>query len=96
MPQIDTTSDLVETLFTPAEKNRAMQFLDRDLSIAYLQNTRVASFREMISLTYDVENRESSILRHAVLTGHLEILDALIAGALNPEPLPVNSQQDSQ
>lgn len=91
MPQLNLTSDLIETVFTPEEKHRAMQLMDRDLSYAYLQNTRVSAFREMISLSFAPEDRDRSILRHAVLTGYLEILDSLLAGILNPEQPPVDN-----
>lgn len=96
MPTINIQSDLLETNFTPQEKFVAMQLANRDLSLCYLQNTRVAVFRELVGLTYKPEEREDSILAHASLTGKLEILDALIQGALNPEQPPVEQANQPQ
>ena len=96
MPSINISSDLLETTLTPQETFVAMQLANRDLSLCYLQNARVSVFREICSLTFKESERNDSILAHASLMGKLEILDALIFGAMNPTQPPVESANPNQ
>lgn len=98
MAQLHLGSELLETAFTPTELNTAMQLSSKDLSIAYLQNTRVEIFRELANQEFSKpeEDRENHRIR-AYLKGKLDILGDLINGAMNPTPVPLDtSNQPSQ
>lgn len=97
MAGINLGSDLLETTFTPEEQNQAMQLMDKGLSLAYLQNSRVQIFRELVSLTFDDSERDTNTIRaHAYLRGKLDVLDQLITGALEPTPVPINPENAQQ
>lgn len=91
--EINTASDLLEFNFTPEETNRAMQLQDRQLSLMYLQQMRIATFRQIVALRYTPEDVEKSVSEHRYLSGRLDCLDELIRGILEPTQLPVNDQQ---
>lgn len=89
MPTINTGAEL-EVLFTPTEKNVAMQLMDKNLSIMYLTNTKLLLKTQLAEQQFskpeeDVENQRI----RAYLKGQYDLLTALIDGALNPEPVPV-------
>lgn len=90
MAALNTGSELLETELTPQEVNTAMQFKDTHLSIAYLQNSRVAIFRNLAGqeFTDPKDDAENHRIR-AFWKGQLDILGILIDGALNPTPVPV-------
>lgn len=92
---INTDSDLLEVNFTPQELNRAMQFMDRNLSIAYLQQLKINTFRQIVNLEFTPEKQDTSISEHRYLTGRLHVLDELIAGVLNPTEVPINTANPS-
>lgn len=97
MPQINTGSDLLETLLTPQEVNTAMQFMDKSLSICYLQNSRIAIFRQLAEQQFSnpAEDAEQQRVR-AYFKGQYDLLGTLLEGAINPTPIPVGDSQPQQ
>jgi hypothetical protein len=95
--QINTGSELLEVLFTPEETNRAMQLCDTPLSIAYLTNTRIGIMRQLAEqeFTDPVKDPENQRIR-AYLKGQYDLLGALIEGAVNPTPVPLDTGNPSQ
>jgi hypothetical protein len=95
MAAIHLGSDLLETELTPQEINQAQQFQQKDLTLAYLQNSKVMIFRQLASqeFTDPVKDGENQRVR-AYWKGQLDILEQLISGALNPTPVPL--EQSSQ
>ena len=92
MAQLFLGSELLETELTPSELNTAMQLSSKDLSIAYLQNTRVGIFRNLANQQFDDPAEDAKNHRMRVhLQGQLHILDALIEGAMNPTPVPLDT-----
>lgn len=94
MAMIKTDSDLVETLFTPHEQNVAMQMMDKNLSYAYLQNSRVQILRTLASQEFD--KPEDDLKNHrirAYMKGQLDLLEALCTGILEPTPVPLDPSQ---
>lgn len=97
MPSILSTSDLIEVVFTPEELNVAMQLQDKHMSIMYLQNTRVALFRQLVAMQFaKPEEDHEQFRQHAFLQGQLHILEALIQGACEPTQVPVAQEQSPQ
>jgi hypothetical protein len=97
MAQMFLGSELLETEFTPQEKSMAMQFQHKELSIAYLQNHRVGIFRQLAMQEFEDPESDGKNQRvRAYWKGQLDLLEALIQSALNPEPIPLDlSQQTS-
>lgn len=95
MTMIHTGSELIETLFTPEERNIAMQLMDKNLSYQYLQNSRVQIFRQLAAqdFTKPAEDLENIRIR-AYMKGQLDLLETLCNGILEPDPVPL--QQPSQ
>ena len=96
MARINTGSDLIEVELTPHETHTAMQLMDKSLSLVYLQNSRVTIFRTLANMEFsdpakDVEQHR----QRAYLKGQLDILGALVDGALNPTPIPINDGESS-
>lgn len=94
MAAIHLGSDLLETVLTSAELNLAMQFAGtRELSIAYLQNSRVALIRTLATQEFTDPAKDGENQRgRAYLKGQLDLLDSLIYGAMNPTPVSLNEQ----
>jgi putative sterol carrier protein len=98
MPGINLGSELLETTLTPQEVNVAMQLMNKDLSVAYLQNSRVNIFRQLATQEFTDPEKDGENHRvRAYLKGQLDILETLIQGALEPTPVPLEqpSQQPS-
>jgi hypothetical protein len=94
--EINTESDLLEVKFTHQELNRAAQMMDRQLSLAYLQQLRVNTFRLICALRFTPDELDNSVAEHRYLTGRLDVLDELIRGILNPPEVPINDDGSSQ
>lgn len=96
MAQINTGSNLLETLLTPEESYQAVGLFNRELAIAYLQNSRIEIFRQLAEqqFTDPKDDGENHRIR-AYLKGQYDILGSLIDGALNPPPVPVSGTGDS-
>lgn len=96
MAQINTGSELLETLLTPEETNVAMQFSNRELSIAYLQNSKVEIFRTLANQEFSDPTKDGENHRiRAYLKGQLDLLTTLIEGAVNPTPVPLDTGNPS-
>lgn len=92
MATINTGSDLLETILTPQEKNTAMQFQNKELTIAYLQNTKVDLIRTLANQRFDKAVEDTDNQRQRAYTqGQLDLITALIDGAISPEPVPVDT-----
>lgn len=89
-------SELLETVFTPQEENVAMQLMDKNLSMAYLQNTRVGIFRQLAAQEFTDPTKDGENQRYrAYLKGQLDLLESLINGVLNPKPVPVDESSQT-
>ena len=92
MPQINTGSELLEVVFTSQEKNTAMQLMDKNLSIMYLTNTKINILRQLAEQEFDDPETDAKNQRvRAYLKGQYDLLTALIQGALEPEPVEVDT-----
>lgn len=95
MAQINIGSDLLETIFTEDEAWTAKQLMDKNFSIQYLQNSRVAIVRQLAMQSFnDASKDQDNHRERAYLRGQLDLLDAIISAALEPGPAP--SEQISQ
>lgn len=93
MAMMKTDSELLETELTPVEENLAMQMMDKNLSYAYLQNSRVNIFRILASQEFDKPEEDHKNQRiRAYYKGQLDLLETLCYGILNPTPVPLEQQ----
>jgi putative sterol carrier protein len=96
MAQVNTGSDLLETLLSSAEKNTAMQFQDTNLAVMYLTNSRIAIMRQLAEQEFTDPNKDGENQRiRAYLKGQYDLLGALIEGALHPDPVVESDQSPS-
>lgn len=93
MPAISLTSDMLETLLTPQEEHLAKQFMQKELSIAYLQNTKVALVRSLAMQEFDKPEEDEKNQRvRAYLKGQFDLLTALIETAIETTDLSQEQQ----
>lgn len=95
MANISLTSDLLETLLSPQEELLAKQFMQKELSVAYLQNSKVAVVRSLAMQEFDKPEEDEKNQRvRAYLKGQFDLLTLLIEDAINATPLenqePIN------
>lgn len=94
--QVNTASDLIEVLLTPEEQNRAMQLMDRNMSVIYLTNTKVAIMRQLAEQQFTDPEKDAENHRiRAYLKGQYDLLGSIIDGAMNPVPVPINDSGNS-
>jgi hypothetical protein len=87
MATINTGSDLLEALLTPEETLLAQQFMDKNLSIMYLTNTRIGIMRQLADQEFSDPNKDGENHRvRAYLKGQYDLLGALLEGAISASP----------
>lgn len=93
MAMINTGSEFLETVFEPMEEYQAKTFQSRDLTIAYLQNSKVSILRNLATQEFSDPSKDAENQRaRAYMKGQLDIIQALIDEALAAQP-PIQQQQ---
>lgn len=94
--QVNTSSDLIEVLLTPQEQNTAMQLMDKNLSIMYITNTRIAIFRQLAEQEFSDPNKDGENHRiRSYLKGQYDILGSILDAAMNPTPIPIGDSSSN-